>query len=364
MSKTLNRVLIMAGGTGGHVFPGLALAHYLREKDIEVHWLGTERGLEARLVPEAAIPLHYITVAGIRGKTVFTQMSAVFKMLKAIWQARKIIKQVSPDVVIGMGGFVSGPGGVASWFLGVPLIIHEQNAKAGFTNQILAFFARRVLEGFPATFNSRKALAIGNPVRAEIECLPSPSQRFNQKKPPLRLLVIGGSLGAQALNELLPQALATLPTEERPLVLHQTGEKHFSLTKKAYEAYGIEVTLKPFIAQIAEAYAWADMVICRAGALTVSELCSAGLGAIFVPFPYAVDDHQTANAYFMVKHHAALCIQQKVLTPERLAELIKEYTQAPEKCLAMANAAYSLRQEHVAQRIFDILAETVTLKLS
>lgn len=361
MSKSLKKVVIMAGGTGGHVFPGLAVAHFLQAHGVEVHWIGTEKGLEAKLVPEAKLPLHLITIGGIRGKHLQTFLKAPFAIFRAMWQARAILRRIQPDIVLGMGGFVSGPGGLTSWLMGIPLIIHEQNAKPGFTNKLLSIFAHRVLEGFPGTFKSRKAVATGNPVRQEIEQLAQPEDRLREKDSPLRLLIIGGSLGAKALNEIIPTSLARLKEQERPLIYHQTGEKHFLSTEKAYAACGIKANLQPFIVQMADAYAWADMVICRAGALTVTELCSAGLGAIFVPFPFAVDDHQTANAEFMVKHQAALCLQEKDLTAASLAELIKGYIDDPDKCFRMAKAAYALRRSKVTERIFDILAETVAV---
>lgn len=356
--KELQRVLIMAGGTGGHVFPGLSLANYLRGKGIDVQWLGTQKGLESRLVPEASIPLHCIDIAGLRGKGIIPLLTAPFNVSKAVLQAKHIIKDINPNVVIGMGGFVSGPGGLASWLSGYPLIIHEQNAKAGFTNKILARFAKKVLEGFPATFKpSTKVVTIGNPVRTEIEHLPPPQERFNANRSSFRLLVLGGSLGAQALNEMVPRALAKLSLSERPEVLHQTGDKHFDIAESAYKSMNIQSQLIPFIKDMAQAYAWADMVLCRAGALTVAELCTVGLGAIFVPFPFAVDDHQTANANFMVKRDAALCIQQRELTEGRLADIVRQFSQSPERRLAMADAAYQLRNVNVAEKIFNICKE-------
>lgn len=355
--KELKRVLIMAGGTGGHVFPGLAVAEYLRAKHIDVHWLGTERGLEARVVPEAGIRLHLIAISGLRGKGLKTLLTAPFRISKAVWQAKNIIETIKPDVVIGMGGFVSGPGGVASWLSGIPLIIHEQNAKAGFTNKVLARFAKKVLAGFPGAFKSNSnVIAIGNPVRHEIESLPPPSERLAAPHRPPRLLVLGGSLGAQALNDIVPRALAKLSADERPEVFHQVGEKHVDAAKKAYESIGLEANITPFVKDMAKAYSWADIVLCRAGALTVAELCAVGLGAIFVPFPFAVDDHQTANANYMVQHQAALCVQQTELTDNRLADIVRELSHSPEKRLAMAEKAYELRQVQVAEKIFDILS--------
>lgn len=357
-SKQLKKVLIMAGGTGGHVFPGLSVANYLRNQGIAVEWMGTQRGLESRVIPEANIPLHCIEITGLRGKGIKALLAAPFKISKALLQAQRIIKKVNPDIVIGMGGFVSGPGGLASWLSGYPLIIHEQNAKAGTTNKILARFAKKVLEGFPATFKpSSKVVTIGNPVRTEIEHLPPPQKRLNEERNSFRLLVLGGSLGAQALNEIVPKALAKLTIEERPEILHQTGDKHFDATETAYKSNNIQSKLTPFIKDMAQAYGWADMVLCRAGALTVAELCSVGLGAIFVPFPYAIDDHQTANANFMVKQDAALCIQQRELTEGRLADIVRQFAQSPEQRLAMADAAYQLRTVNVAEKIFNICKE-------
>lgn len=354
-NKKIQRVIIMAGGTGGHVFPGLALARYLQDQGVAVHWLGTSAGLEAQLVPAANIPLHIIKVGGLRGKGLKTLFAAPYKVLNATWQARQVIKTVKPDVVIGMGGYASGPGGLASWLMRCPLVVHEQNAKAGFTNKMLSRFAKRVLEGFPGAFEpSGKVIAVGNPVRVEIEQLPAPEVAM-QPNSKCRILVLGGSLGAQALNETVPQALALIAPEERPEVWHQTGNKNLAVAKSHYESNAIAANVVPFIQDMAQAYRWADIVICRAGALTVAELCAAGRGAIFVPFPHAVDDHQTANADYMVSNEAALCIQQRNLSPSLLAEHLHTYLQSPEKRLAMAKRAYTLRKIHVAERIFDIL---------
>jgi len=355
-NKKIQRVLIMAGGTGGHVFPGLALARYLQDQGVEVHWLGTATGIEAKLVPAANIPLHLIKVGGLRGKGVKTLLTAPFKVMSATMQARRVIQSVKPDVVVGMGGYASGPGGFASWLLRCPLVVHEQNAKAGMTNKLLSRFAKRVLEGFPGAFEqSAKVVAVGNPVRVEIEQIPAPDAHAVAEGK-CRILILGGSLGAQALNEVVPKALALIPEDERPEVWHQTGEKNLPAAKSYYESSKIAAKVVPFIQDMAEAYRWADMVICRAGALTVAELCAAGRGAIFIPFPHAVDDHQTANANYMVKSDAALCIQQAQLTPAKLAEQLQTYLHSPEKRLTMAKQAYTLRKVHVAERIFDILS--------
>lgn len=359
MEKSLKRVLIMAGGTGGHVFPGLAVASYLRNHGIDVHWLGTKKGLEASVVPAADIPLHCVNIGGVRGKGIKTFITAPFQIYKAVKESREIIKNVDPDAVLGMGGFVSGPGGIAAWLCKRPLIIHEQNAKAGTTNKILALFAKRVLEGFPSAFSPRaKVMAIGNPVREEMAKLAPPESRLHPHAK-LRLLVVGGSLGALALNEIVPEALKLIPESHRPEVWHQTGDKHFDATKKNYERLAIDAKLQPFIDDMSSAYGWADLVLCRAGALTVAELCAVGVGAIFIPFPFAIDDHQTANAQYMVSKDAAICIQQKDLTANRLAEVICHYCETPEERMAMAAAAYQLRKTEVAKRIFDIISEVV-----
>ena len=357
-ANTLTRVLIMAGGTGGHIFPGLAIAHYLRERGIEVHWLGTPQGMETRLVTEANFPLHLIQIGGLRGKNIKTLLTAPFKITKAIWQALRVMKTVQPDVVIGLGGFVSGPGGIASWLTGHPLIIHEQNAKAESTNKILALFAKRILEGFPQAFKpSARVMTVGNPVRPEIANLPPPNRRLDISRTPLRLLVLGGSLGAQALNDIVPRMLSKLTEAERPQVLHQTGDKHFAAAKMAYESMQVHADLKPFIKDMANAYGWADVVLCRAGALTVAELSAVGLGAIFVPFPHAVDDHQTMNAQYMVRNAAALCIQQNELTEDKLADIVKQFLGSPQKRIAMAEAAYELRKINVVEQVYDICKE-------
>lgn len=358
--KSLKRVLIMAGGTGGHVFPGMAVARHLRALGIEVHWLGTPQGLESRLIPAENIPFHQISIQGLRGKGIATLLSAPVKITVAIKQSLSVMREVNPDVVIGMGGFVSGPGGIASWLSRRPLIIHEQNAKAGLTNKLLSRLSKRILEGFPDVFGREsKVIAVGNPVRQELEQLLSPADRFQLSATPLRLLILGGSLGAQRLNEIVPAALAQLNVNERPEIWHQTGEKNFESAKKAYEKLNINVKLTPFIENMAEAYTWANMVLCRAGASTVAELCTVGLGAILVPYPHAVDDHQTANADFMVKRKAALCIQQAELTESRLADIIRQFSASPDKRLAMAEAAYQWRNVNVAGKIYQIMCEAI-----
>lgn len=354
----LNKVLIMAGGTGGHIFPGLAVAKFFREAGIEVHWLGTHKGLESKLVPEANFPLHYISISGIRGKGWKDLLFAPWRLTTAILQSIKIIRQIQPDVVIGMGGFVSGPGGIASCLLKRPLVIHEQNAKPGTTNKWLAKVAKKILEGFPNTFVSRKnVITTGNPVRTEIANLPNPEQRFQTKNPRLRLLVFGGSLGATAINLLVPQAIAKIPENERPEIFHQTGEKNFEETQKAYLAAGVTAEIKPFIVEMDKAYEWADIALCRAGALTIAELCAAGLGAILVPLPNSIDDHQTANAQFMANNKAAWLMPQRELSPDRLAYLLKDLNLDREKCYLMAQSAYKSRKIHATEQVLKICQE-------
>lgn len=351
----LKRILIMAGGTGGHVFPGLAIAQYFREQGIAVDWLGTQKGLEAQLVPKANIPIHYITIGGLRGKGIKDILLLPWRLSCAVLQSMRVIRQLQPDVIIGLGGFVSGPGGLASWLLGKKLVIHEQNAKPGFTNRWLARIATKVLEGFPDTFKSRhNVMTIGNPIRKDIAALKAPLVKPDRA---MHLLVIGGSLGAKAINDILPRVLSQLPENMRPLVKHQTGEKNFSDTIQAYQALSVSAEVVPFIHDMAAAYKWADVVLCRAGALTIAELCAAGLGAILIPFPYAVDDHQTANAEVMVKHQAALLVQQSALTEELLLDMLKSLSVANDKRHAMAKAAYQLRTVDATEKVLTICEE-------
>jgi len=352
------RVLIMAGGTGGHVFPGLALARELKANGIAVDWLGTAKGLEAKVIPEASIPLHFISISGVRGKGIKDILLAPIKIIRAVWQSAQIIRKLNPDIVIGMGGFVSGPGGIACKILGRKLIIHEQNAKPGTTNKWLAKWARKVLEGFPNTFANRNNVeTVGNPVRPEIISISNPSVRLQGRTQPLRLLVLGGSLGAQAINQMVPEMLAALPAANRPEVFHQTGEKHLLDTQNTYKRLQIEAKVVPFVKEMDKIYSWADMVICRAGALTISELCAAGLGAILIPYPHAIDDHQTANADFMVREGAAILVQQKDLTVKKLGELIQPFLMNVSQCKKMAEAAFSLRKINATEKVLTICEE-------
>lgn len=334
-------VLIMAGGTGGHVFPALAVARHLAELDREVIWLGTRRGLENRLVPAAGIPLDYIRITGLRGKGALSWVLAPFRVAIAVWDALQIVRTRRPSVVLGMGGFASGPGGFAAWLLRRPLVIHEQNAAPGLTNRLLAGLAREVLQAFPGSFSADvEARTIGNPVRAEIFALPAPAQRFAKRDGPLRVLVLGGSQGALALNQTVPAAIAELDAEID--VWHQAGPSTIEQARAAYEQHGVTGRVVEFIEHMDEAYGWADMVVCRSGALTVSELTAAGLGAVLVPFPAAVDDHQTRNGEFLVAEGAAVIIQQADLTPATLAAELRPCINNRELLLQRAENARKL----------------------
>jgi len=347
-----SRVMVMAGGTGGHVFPALAVADWLREQGCEVCWLGARNGMEARLVPGRGYPMEFIDLKGVRGTGWQRRLSSPFVLLRALWQALRVLRRQRPAVVLGMGGFVSGPGGAMARLLHIPLVIQEQNAIPGLTNRILSRFASRVFEAFPGSFaDSGMAEESGNPVRREILQLPPPQQRFAARTGRPRLLVLGGSLGAQVLNETMPAALAGLEPELHPEVRHQTGDKTYELAVERYRVHGIEAEIVPFEADMAGAYAWADLVICRAGALTISELAAAGLGAVLVPFPHAVDDHQTHNAGYLVKAGAALLLPQTELHADSLGKLLHELLQDRERLLSMAEAARSLARPEAAAQV-------------
>ncbi|MCM2971039.1 undecaprenyldiphospho-muramoylpentapeptide beta-N-acetylglucosaminyltransferase [Larsenimonas suaedae] len=318
----MKRALIMAGGTGGHVVPALTLAKALSERGVEVHWLGTPRGIENTLVPKAGYPLHHIKVSGLRGNGAAGWLKAPYKLWAAIAEARKVIQTLKPGIVIGLGGFASGPGGVAAKLVGVPLVIHEQNAIAGLTNKCLARLATRTYAAFPGAFPGKRDVSVvGNPVRDDIERVGrTPREAAFYVGRPLRVAVTGGSLGAKALNEVVPQALGQLAPDVRPEVRHQAGRDKRAVTSEAYAAAGVEADVVEFIDDMAALYAWADLMICRSGALTVSELAAAGMPAILVPFPHAVDDHQAINAGFLADHGAAVMVRQNKLTPEALSE--------------------------------------------
>ena len=321
MSATQKTALVMAGGTGGHIFPGLAVAQALREQGWNVHWLGAPGSMEERLVPPQGFPLETIDFSGVRGKGLLTLALLPLRLLKAFAQAWAVVRRVRPDVVIGLGGYISFPGGMMATLAGKPLILHEQNSVAGMANKVLANVASRVFCAFPNALPG--AQWVGNPLRQAFLQQPPPAERFAGRSGPLRILVVGGSLGAKALNDTVPQALALIPPEQRPQVRHQSGAKQMQALQASYAAAGVQAELTPFIDDTASAYAQADLVICRAGASTVTELAAVGAAAIYVPFPHAVDDHQTTTARFVVDAGGGWVVQQTALSPEKLAHMIQ-----------------------------------------
>ncbi|OUL57586.1 undecaprenyldiphospho-muramoylpentapeptide beta-N-acetylglucosaminyltransferase [Pseudoalteromonas ulvae] len=331
------KLMVVAGGTGGHIFPGIAVADYLKAQGWQIVWLGTADRMEASVVPKHGFDIRFIKVKGVRGNGLKRLFTAPFMVLKAILAARKIMRQERPDVLLAMGGYVTGPAGIAAKTLGIPLIIHEQNAVAGVSNKLLAKFANRVCAAFPAAFEQGMATLVGNPVRASVSQI---THHFDEQK--CKVLVVGGSLGAAALNDALPTVFAKL-NEIKPIsVWHQTGKGHVGGVTAQYQSLALTANVSEFIDDIDQAYAWADLVICRAGALTVSEIAAAGKMAVFVPFPHAVDDHQTANAGYLVDSQAALLIQQHEMNTERLVALLQPYVENKELISEMAKKAKAL----------------------
>jgi len=351
------KALVMAGGTGGHVFPALAVAEELSARAISVEWLGTARGIESKLVPAANIVLHTIDVTGLRGKGFGKLLTAPFLLFKAVWQAIKVVRQQKPDVVLGFGGFASGPGGLAAFLLRIPLVIHEQNAVAGTTNRLLARMAGRVLSAFPQVF--AQAEQVGNPVRKEIPAAYTEPCAANDAGRPLRLLVLGGSLGAQAINTLVPDALALMASPNGIEVRHQTGAAHAEVSAEYYKTLGLTVNLSPFISDMAEAYAWSDLVICRAGALTVAELTAAGRASVLIPFPHAIDDHQTKNGEWLVANGAAELHSQSGLSSIKMQEIIENYMNDREQLKLMGANARDLALPDAAKQVADICMEII-----
>ncbi len=332
--------LIMAGGTGGHIFPGLAVAEALRERGWRVHWLGAPGSMESRIVPPRGFTLETIDFGGVRGKGLVTLALLPLRLLRAFWQALQVVRRVKPDVVVGLGGYISFPGGMMGVLAGKPLVLHEQNSVAGMANRVLAGVADRVFTAFPNVF--KKAQWVGNPLRAPFLQQPPPAERFAGRSGPLRLLVVGGSLGAKALNDVVPQALALLPKQQQPQVTHQSGEKQIDALRANYIAAGIQAELTPFIDDTAQAFADADLIVCRSGASTVTEIAAVGAAALFVPFPAAVDDHQTTNARFLVEADAAWLVPQPELTPQRLAQTLQ--TVQRDQLQAMAEKALQMKK--------------------
>jgi UDP-N-acetylglucosamine--N-acetylmuramyl-(pentapeptide) pyrophosphoryl-undecaprenol N-acetylglucosamine transferase len=355
--KTQAPVLIMAGGTGGHIFPGLAVAECLRAQGVPVVWLGAVGGMETKVVPAQRIELHTVAVGGLRGKGLKTRLLAPLMLLRALFASLAVLRQVKPRSVLSMGGYVAGPGGLAAWLLRRPLLVHEQNRVAGFTNRKLAGLAKRVLAGFADALP--QAEWVGNPVRDAIAALPPPAQRMAGRSGRLRLLVLGGSLGARALNLAVPQALAQLTPAQRPEVVHQCGTRGLDEARAAYAKAGVDAQVVAFIDDMAGSYEWADLAVCRAGALTLAELTAAGLGAVLVPFPHAVDDHQTRNAEALVAIGAAELMQESELDVQILAQRLESLLGDRTRLLVMAEAARTLAKPDAAQVIARACMEVV-----
>jgi UDP-N-acetylglucosamine--N-acetylmuramyl-(pentapeptide) pyrophosphoryl-undecaprenol N-acetylglucosamine transferase len=347
-------IMIMAGGTGGHIFPALAVADVLKSRGWHVTWMGAPNSMEAELVPKYRYGMVLVEFSGLRGKGLMKKLLLPFTLSIALLQSALAFLQCRPHVALGMGGYITFPGGLAAWLLGCPLVIHEQNSIAGLSNKTLARFSRRVMSGFPDVLPG--AEWCGNPVRANIAALPAPEQRYATRSGKLNVLVLGGSLGAQAINDCLPKALALLPEEVRPDVLHQTGARHNDTVEEAYKNANVTAQIVPFLDDMAFFYDQADLVICRAGALTVAELAAAGLASILIPFPHAVDDHQTGNARFLSERNAAILLPQKDMTPEHLADLLRDMTRS--RALQMACAARAAAQPLAALRVADVCEES------
>lgn len=349
-------VLIMAGGTGGHIIPAMSIAHLLQAQGHEVHWLGTKLGLEADLVPKEGIELHCIKVKGVRNKGLKAKFKLPFELLSAMLQAKAIIKLIKPSVIVGFGGYASGPGGLAAKLSGVPLIIHEQNAKAGMTNRWLAKMASHSLQAFPNAIKG--ASTIGNPVREAFFNIEPASTRIKQDEP-LKVLVVGGSLGAVAINEVVLDALKSLPESQRPKVKHQVGKRNESVMKTAYENAKVEVELLSFIDDMPQAFAWADLLICRAGALTVSEVAASGSAALFIPYPHAVDNHQTLNAQFLTQNKAGLIQQQNELNASWLAQRFVYFKEHKTQLITMGEKARTLACPKAAEQLVTAINQRI-----
>jgi UDP-N-acetylglucosamine--N-acetylmuramyl-(pentapeptide) pyrophosphoryl-undecaprenol N-acetylglucosamine transferase len=351
--------LVMAGGTGGHIFPGLAVAEALRARGWRVHWLGAPGSMESRLVPPRGFPLEAVDFGGLRGKGLITKLLLPLNLLRAFWQSIQVVRRVKPDVLVGLGGYITFPGGMMGVLLGKPLVLHEQNSVAGLANKVLAEVADRRFNAFPNALS--KAEWVGNPLRAGFLNQPAPAERFAGRTGPLRLPVVGGSLGAQALNRIVPQALARIPEAQRPVVLHQSGEKQIDELRANYAQAGVQAELTPFIEDTASAYAEADLVIGRAGASTVTELAAVGAASLLVPFPAAVDDHQTHNARFLVDAGAAWLEAQTGLTPDKLAVLLQGLDRA--QLQAMAEKARAVAKTGATEAVVGACIELAKVRV-
>jgi UDP-N-acetylglucosamine--N-acetylmuramyl-(pentapeptide) pyrophosphoryl-undecaprenol N-acetylglucosamine transferase len=356
----MSTLMIMAGGTGGHVYPALAVADALRKDGVDVFWLGTRSGIEARVVPANQIDIEWVSIAGVKGKGPLAIVAAPFKIALAMLQTAAVIFRRRPAAVLGMGGFVAGPGGLAARLLMLPLVIHESNAVVGLTNKWLAKIATHVLVGFPGVLQgNRHQQYVGNPVRKAIAAIESPESRLAGRTGKINLLVVGGSLGAQVLNETVPRAIGRMAADIRPNVRHQAGRDKLGATELAYQQQGLAVRCSEFIEDMAEAYSWADVVICRSGAMTVAEIAAAGVTAIFVPYPYAIYDHQTMNARFLADQDAAILVDQEKLSDEKLAGVLEELANDRERILAIASSARRCAQPEATQRVAEICKEVL-----
>lgn len=350
-------ILVMAGGTGGHVFPALAVARKLQERGVHVEWLGTQRGIESRIVPEAGIKLHCIKVAGLRGKSLLGMIKGLFALGGAMFEAASVIRKLKPACVLGMGGFASGPGGIVSRIVGKPLVIHEQNAVAGTTNRLLAKISSKVLLGYPIQLGGTKSIYLGNPIRREIASIASPDQRHVGAHGKLKLLVLGGSLGAKPINDILPRAIKLLSATNQVEIWHQTGERHAEAVVTDYRQSQVEAKVDAFISDMAAAYSWADIVVCRSGALTVAEIAAVGVASVLIPLPHAIDDHQTENARWLADAGAAFLVPQSEFSEQGLADILVTLQQDKNQLLTMAISARNLAKMDAADRVADVCME-------
>lgn len=352
-SASSKSILIMAGGTGGHIFPGLAVAQYLRLEGWRVHWLGNPKGMEFDIIKRAGITFEGVEFGGVRGKGWITKLTLPWNLLKASSKSLQIMRQVKPNVLLGMGGYITFPAGLVASMMGYPLVLHEQNSIAGLANKILSKLASKSLCAFPQAL--KNAEWVGNPLRDSLLTIPAPSQRYLERTGPLRILVVGGSLGAQALNEIVPKAIGLIAESERPIITHQSGQKHLHSLQVNYEQAGVKANVLAFIEDMAKAYSEADLVICRSGAMTVAEIAACGVASYLVPFPYAVDDHQTSNAQFLSRAGAAVLMPQAELTAQKLAQYLQSTRR--EQLVEMANQALTLAKPLATARVSEVCKE-------
>lgn len=360
MTRPGQGVLIMAGGTGGHIFPGLAVAEVLRQQNVQVRWLGAEGGMETHTVPSAGIDLDVVAITGLRGKGLMRWVRMPLMLFRAVWQARRLLEANRPGCAVSFGGYAAAPGGIAAWTKGIPVLVHEQNRIPGLTNRLLMRFSRKILQGFPGTFpQGRAAIDCGNPVRHEVTAIEDPQTRLAGRTGPVRVLITGGSQGAQILNLVVPAALKLLSSSIALEIRHQAGAKRVDEALEAYDSAGVDADIQPFISDMAEAYSWADLVICRSGALTVAELAAAGVASVLVPFAYAVDDHQTRNAEYLADAGAAVILSQSSLDAEILASSLEPLVSDRTVLLAMANAARQQALPNAAEKVVEACSEWV-----